>query len=55
MKFLIAGAAFAVLTSVAHAAVIERTFDVTASNFALAAGSGDPAPVDPVTLNFTLT
>lgn len=54
MKFLIAGAALAALTSVAHAAVIERTFDVTASNFVLVAGPSDPAPVDPVTLNFTL-
>ena len=56
MKFhaFVAGAAFAALTSFAHAAVIERTFDVTASNFVLAVGSGDPAAVDPVTLNFTL-
>ena len=35
-----AGAAFAALTSFAHAAVIERRFfDVTASNFVLAIGS----------------
>ena len=51
----VAGAAFAALTSIAHAAVIERTFDVEASGFTLASGSSDPAPVDPVTLNFTLT
>ena len=50
----VAGAAFAALTSIAHAAVIERTFDVEASGFTLASGSSDPAPVDPVTLNFTL-
>ena len=47
-------ALFAALTSFAHAAVIERTFDVTASSFALISGSSAPAPVDPVDLNFTL-
>ncbi|HEY1779191.1 MAG TPA: PEPxxWA-CTERM sorting domain-containing protein [Roseiarcus sp.] len=52
---LVAGAAFAALTSFAHAAVIERTFDVEASGFTLASGPSDPAPTDPVTLNFTLT
>ena len=56
MKFhaFVAGAAFAALTSIAHAAVIERTFDVEASGFTLASGPSDPAAVDPVTLNFTL-
>lgn len=56
MKFhgFVAGVAFAGLTSFAHAAVIERTFDVTASSFALISGSSAPAPVDPVDLNFTL-
>jgi PEP-CTERM motif len=56
MKFhaFVAGAAFAALTSFAHAAVIERTFDVTASGFFLNSGSSSPAPVDPVELNFTL-
>ena len=56
MKFhaFVAGAAFAALTSIAHAAVIERTFDVEASGFTLASGPSVPAAVDPVTLNFTL-
>jgi len=56
MKFhaFVAGVAFAALTSIAHAATIERTFDVEASGFTLAAGPSDPAAVDPVTLNFTL-
>ncbi len=57
MKFhaFVAGAAFAALTSIAHAAVIERTFDVTASGFdTLITGPSTPAPVDPVDLNFTL-
>ena len=56
MKFhaFVAGAAFAALTSIAHAAVIERTFDITASDFFLSSGSSTPAPVDPVTLDFTL-
>jgi hypothetical protein len=51
---LIAGVVFAAASSVAHAATMERTFDVTASDFSLASGSSDPAAVDPVTLNFTL-
>jgi PEP-CTERM motif len=51
----VAGAAFAALTSIAHAAVIERTFDVTASGFdTLITGPSTPAPVDPVDLDFTL-
>jgi hypothetical protein len=51
---LAAGVALAALVSSAQAAVIERTFDVTASDFTLASGSSAPAPVDPVELNFTL-
>ena len=57
MKFhsFVAGVAFAALTASAHAAVIERTFDVTASDFnTLITGSPTPAPTDPVDLNFTL-
>jgi hypothetical protein len=56
MKFhvFVAGAAFAALTSIAHAATIERTFDVVASDFTLITGPSTPAPVDPVDLNFTL-
>ena len=56
MKFhaFVAGAAFAAMISVAHAAVIERTFDVTASGFTLEREPSDPPPVDPVDLNFTL-
>ena len=47
MKFhsFVAGVAFAALTASAHAAVIERTFDVTASDFnTLITGSPTPAP-----------
>jgi PEP-CTERM motif len=54
IRALAAAASLAAFASFAHAAAIERTFDVTASNFTLASGSSDPAPVDPVTLNFTL-
>ena len=54
INLLMASAVFAAMSFGAHAAVIERTFDVEASGFTLAAGSGNPAPVDPVTLNFTL-
>jgi len=51
---LAAGLILVATVSSAGAATIERTFDVEASGFTLASGSGDPAPVDPVTLNFTL-
>lgn len=54
LNLLTAGAIFAAMSFGAHAATIERTFDVEASGFTLASGSSDPAPVDPVTLNFTL-
>jgi hypothetical protein len=56
MKFnpLIAGVAFAAISSSAHAATIERTFDIVATDFTLASGLSTPAPVDPVELNFTL-
>ena len=57
MKFhaFVAGAAFAALTSIAHATVIERTFDVVASGFDThITGPSTPAPVDPVDLDFTL-
>jgi hypothetical protein len=54
INLLMAGAVYAAMSFSAHAATIERTFDVEASGFFLADGSSDPAPVDPVTLNFTL-
>jgi hypothetical protein len=54
LNALIAGVAFAVISSSAQAATIERTFDIVASGFFLASGSSTPAPVDPVELNFTL-
>ena len=50
MKFhaFVAGAAFAALTSIAHAAVIERTFDVIASDFdTLITGSRNACPGRP--------
>jgi hypothetical protein len=54
INLLMAGAVYAAMSFSAQAATIERTFDVEASGFFLADGSSDPAPVDPVTLNFTL-
>ena len=51
---LIASVALAAMAASAHAATIERTFDVTASDFVLASGPSAPAAIDPVELNFTL-
>jgi hypothetical protein len=52
---LIASVVFAAMSFGAHAATIERTFDVTASDFnTLITGSPTPAPTDPVDLDFTL-
>jgi hypothetical protein len=51
---LMAGALFAAMSFGAQAATIERTFDVEASDFFLSSGSSTPAPIDPVTLDFTL-
>ena len=44
------------MTASAHAVLIERTFDVTASGFTFlpVEGPDTPSPVDPVELNFTL-
>ncbi len=38
----------------ANAETIERTFDITASDFALLTGDPTPPAVDPVELNFTV-
>jgi hypothetical protein len=54
LKALLAAAALFAIGSAAQAATIERTFDVTASDFFLTGGSSPPTPVDPVTLDFTL-
>ena len=55
LNLLMASAVFAVMSFGARAAVIERTFDVMASDFdTLITGSPTPAPTDPVDLNFTL-
>jgi hypothetical protein len=54
LRALIAGAAFAGVSFSANAEVIERTFDITASDFELILGPDTPAPVDPVELNFTV-
>ena len=54
LSLLMASAVFAAMSFGARAAVIERTFDVEASGFTLVSGPSDPAPVDPVSLNFTL-
>ncbi len=51
-KYLIASIVFAATSSSAHAALIERTFDLTAADFTLTGGSPTPAPVDPVELIF---
>ncbi len=51
---LLAGFVFATMSFGAQAATIERTFDITASDFFLSSGSSTPTPVDPVTLDFTL-
>ena len=51
---LMAGLVFAAMSFGAQAAIIERTFDIEASDFFLASGSSTPTPVDPVTLDFTL-
>lgn len=55
-KVLIAGAAFAGVSFSANAEVIERTFDITASDFEFIGigGPDTPAAVDPVELNFTV-
>jgi hypothetical protein len=55
LNLLTASAVFATMSFGAHAATIERSFDVTASDFFLSSGSSTPPPIDPVTLNFTLT
>lgn len=53
---LAAGILFAATSSIAHAELIERTFDIMASNFQFEGGNGPntPAAVDPVELNFTI-
>ena len=54
LSLLMASAVSAAMSFGGHAATIERTFDVTASDFILNSGSNIPAAVDPVELNFTL-
>lgn len=54
-KLLMASAAFVAMSAGAQAD-ITRTFDITASGFTdLVSGPGGVAPIDPVTLDFTLT
>jgi PEP-CTERM motif len=55
LKLLMAGAALVAMSAGAWAD-ITRTFDITASGFTdLVFGPGGVAPIDPVTLDFTLT
>jgi hypothetical protein len=56
VRALFAVMVFVAAGSGAHATTIERTFDITASNFQFESGLGPdtPAPVDPVELNFTV-
>jgi hypothetical protein len=51
-----ASALFAAMTASAHDVTIERTFNVTASDFSFlpVEGPNTPAAVDPVELNFTV-
>ncbi len=55
LKLLLAAAALIGTIVGARAAVITRTFDVTASGFGLLDGPGSDTPTDPVEINFTLT
>lgn len=52
--FILGGLAAAGLAASAHAAIIDRTFDITASNFVQTFGFDPTPPTDPVHLNFTL-
>ncbi|MGC2048183.1 MAG: PEP-CTERM sorting domain-containing protein [Gallionella sp.] len=55
IRFLFAALLAMLPVGGAHATVMSQTFDITASNFTLLFGSGTPAPIDPVDLNFTVT
>ena len=56
MKFhaLAVGVIVGAMSSIAHAELIERTFDVAASDFEFSSGDPTPTPIDPVELNFTV-
>lgn len=54
-QLLALGAAAALLVSAAQATPISLEFDITGSNFALQFGPASPAPLDPLTIDFSIT